>query len=71
MGFTGIWAMMLNNRAKKISQMVLESLNIRPGDVVADVGSGGGHFTFVMAGRTGPGWKGVCSGYQYGAFGIY
>ena len=71
MSFTGIWAMMLNNRAKKNSQMVLESLNIRPGDIVADIGSGG-RILCLCNGRTyRAGWKGFCSGYQCGAFGIY
>lgn len=48
---------MLNNRAKKDSQLVLNSLNIHPGAVIADIGSGGGYFTFELAKRTGAGGK--------------
>jgi ubiquinone/menaquinone biosynthesis C-methylase UbiE len=50
---TGIWAFMLNNRAKKDSQKVLESLQINPGDVIADIGSGGGYFAFEFAKKVG------------------
>jgi len=35
---------MLNNRAKKNSKKVLENLQIRSGDVVADIGSGSGYY---------------------------
>ena len=53
--FSGLWAVMLNNRAKKDSEKVLEKLDIHVGDIIADIGSGGGFFTFEMAQRTGPG----------------
>jgi ubiquinone/menaquinone biosynthesis C-methylase UbiE len=33
---------------------VVSSLGIRPGDHIADLGSGGGYFTFHLAGATGP-----------------
>lgn len=51
--FSRIWAVMLNNRAKKDSQRVLDNLEIHPGDIIADIGSGGGNFTFEMAKLTG------------------
>jgi arsenite methyltransferase len=53
MGLSGIWAIMLNNRAKKDASRVLESLQIKTGDVIADVGSGGGHFTLEFAKKVG------------------
>lgn len=52
--FDGIWAVMLNNRAKKDSQKVLDALDIHAGDMIADIGSGGGFFTFELAKLTGP-----------------
>jgi arsenite methyltransferase len=33
---------------------VIESLQVRPGDRIADVGSGGGYFTFSLAKAVGP-----------------
>lgn len=48
-----LWAIMLNNRAKKNSQFVLDSLNIFSGAVIADIGSGGGYFALEFARRTG------------------
>jgi ubiquinone/menaquinone biosynthesis C-methylase UbiE len=53
--FNGLWALMLNNRAKKGSQKVLDNLNIRAGDTIADIGSGGGYFAFELAKLAGPG----------------
>lgn len=50
---TGIRALMFNNRARKGSSRVLESLQIKPGDVIADIGSGGGYFAFEFAKRVG------------------
>lgn len=55
--FNGIWAVMLNNRAKKDSRKVLDNLGIHSGDIIADIGSGGGFFTFELAKLTGPGGK--------------
>lgn len=53
MKLTDIWGFMLNNRAKAGSQRILESLQIRSGDVIADIGSGGGYFTFEFAKKVG------------------
>ena len=36
---------------------VIESLEIRPGDRVADIGSGGGYFVFALAKAVGPDGK--------------
>ena len=55
--FDGIWAVMLNNRAKKDSPKVLDSLSAHAGDIIADIGLGGGFFTFELAKLTGPGGK--------------
>lgn len=55
--FRGIWAIMLNNRAKKDSQKVLDRLDIHAGNTIADIGSGGGYFTFELAKRAGPNGK--------------
>ena len=38
-------AYMFNRGAKKDSAVILKNLNISPGMVVADIGSGGGHYT--------------------------
>ena len=38
--FDGIWAFMLNNRAKKDSQKVLDNLGNHVSDIIADNGSG-------------------------------
>lgn len=38
-------------------QKVVESLQIRPGVLVADLGAGGGYFTFKLAGAVGPAGK--------------
>lgn len=48
-----IWALMLNNRAKKDSEKVLESLEIKRGYVIGDIGSGGGYFAAQFSKRTG------------------
>lgn len=53
MALAGIRAIMLNNRAKKDSSRVLESLQIEAGDVIADIGAGGGYFTFEFAEKVG------------------
>jgi len=49
----GILAAMLNNGAKEDAQKVLDALQIKSGDTVADIGSGGGFFTFEFASRAG------------------
>jgi len=38
-------------------QKVIESLQIRPGQSIADLGAGGGYFTFRLAEATGPGGR--------------
>jgi arsenite methyltransferase len=38
-------------------QRVITALNLRPGDQVADLGSGGGYFTFRLAAAVGPAGK--------------
>lgn len=50
---TGLLAFMLNHRAKKNSRRVLDSLGIKQGDTIADIGSGGGYYTFALARQTG------------------
>jgi len=52
-----IKAMMFNSRAKEDAQQVLENLQIKKGDRIADIGSGGGYFTFHFLKLIGP--KGV------------
>jgi SAM-dependent methyltransferase len=47
-------AEMFNYSARKDVKTVLDSLSINQGDVIADIGSGGGFFTFELAKRTGP-----------------
>ena len=49
-----LWAFLLNTRAKPYADRVLDSLGINGGDVIADVGAGGGYFTLRIAERTGP-----------------
>lgn len=38
----------------QLPQQVIESLELRPGDQVADIGAGGGYFTFRLADAVGP-----------------
>lgn len=57
MSLTGFWAMMLNNRAKRDSEKVIESLAINQGDVIADIGSGGGYFSARLSKKTGSNGK--------------
>ncbi len=57
MFLTGVWALSLNKRAKKDSEIILNALQIVPGNVIADIGSGGGYFTFEFAQITGSGGK--------------
>jgi arsenite methyltransferase len=53
MNLKSIRAAMLNQRAKNQANIVLQSLKIREGDVVADLGCGGGFFTFAFLNRVG------------------
>ncbi len=47
-------AQMFNKGARKDSDRVLSSLNIKEGDTIADIGSGGGFFVFEFAQRVRP-----------------
>ncbi len=56
MKLANIRALMLNKRAKKGSIKILDALKIKTGDVIVDLGAGGGYYTFQFAkkvGRTG------------------
>lgn len=57
MSLACIQAAMLNERAKKYSKKVLDSLQIQKGDTIVDIGAGGGYFTFEFAKRVGPDGK--------------
>ena len=50
-------AAMFNKRAEKNADKIAATLDIKAGDVIADLGSGGGFFTFMFAGITGPSGK--------------
>lgn len=52
MCLAGIKEVMFNNRAKKDSEKVLEKLRIRSGDVIGDIGSGGGYYTILFSALT-------------------
>lgn len=49
MNLTSIRASMLNYRAKKGSSEVIKKLEIKKGDIIGDIGSGGGFFTFKFS----------------------
>lgn len=53
MNLTKIWALMLNQRAKKDSDKVIKYLEIKQGDIIADIGSGGGYFSAEFAEKVG------------------
>jgi arsenite methyltransferase len=58
--FTYLFLKSLNRKAasaKNKPEEILHLLDIREGDAVADVGSGGGFFTLALAGRTGKSGK--------------
>lgn len=46
-----------NREAWQHREEVIQALNIRPGDYVADLGSGSGYFTFLLAKTVGPSGK--------------
>jgi arsenite methyltransferase len=48
-----IRAAMFNKRAQNKADVVLRNLKIRKGDVIADIGSGGGFFTFEFMSAVG------------------
>lgn len=49
MNLISIRASMLNYRAKKGSSEVIKKLEIKKGDIIGDIGSGGGFFTFKFS----------------------
>jgi ubiquinone/menaquinone biosynthesis C-methylase UbiE len=54
--FTSLFLKTLNREAaapKNRSKEILNYLNLQQGDIVADLGSGGGYFTLAFAGRVG------------------
>ena len=54
--FTSLFLKILNKEASSAKSKPVEiiaSLNIREGDIIADIGSGGGYFTLAFAGRAG------------------
>ncbi len=55
--FTAIRASLINQRATKNAFKVIDRLEIKSGNTVADIGSGGGYFTFLFAGKTAPDGK--------------
>lgn len=57
MGVKNIKAVMFNKKAEKNANEVLVSLEIKSNDVIADLGSGGGFFTFEFAKITEPDGK--------------
>ena len=48
-----IRAKMLNKKARRESGGILSNLDIQAGNTIADIGSGGGYFTFAFAERVG------------------
>jgi ubiquinone/menaquinone biosynthesis C-methylase UbiE len=48
---------LFSRAAWQLPDRVIESLEIRPGDRVADIGAGDGYFTFRLAGAVGPSGK--------------
>lgn len=57
MCLTKIRAIMLNNRAKRDSQKLLDTIGIVKGQTVADIGSGGGYFSERFAKAVGENGK--------------
>lgn len=54
--FTSLFLKMLNKGASSVRSRpdeILEKLHIRDGQIIADIGSGGGYFTLAFARRTG------------------
>lgn len=49
MNLTFIRVAMLNYRAKKNSSQVIQKLELKNGDIIGDIGSGGGFFTFQFS----------------------
>jgi protein-L-isoaspartate O-methyltransferase len=54
--FTPLFLKILNKKASSAKSKpaeIIASLNIREGDIIADIGSGGGYFTLAFAGKAG------------------
>ena len=54
--FTSLFLKMLNREAasaRSKPEEVIESLQIREGQIIADIGSGGGFFTLALSQKTG------------------
>jgi len=54
--FTSLFLKILNTEASSAKSRpaeIIASLNIHDGDIIADIGSGGGYFTLVLAGKAG------------------
>lgn len=54
MSVSNMKAAMFNKKAKPDAEQVLKSLEIKSDDIIADIGSGGGFFTFEFAQITAP-----------------
>ncbi len=58
MGHLGAgWLERSEREEEERTDLLLEALRLRPGDVVADFGAGSGYFTWRMAQRVGPGGR--------------
>ncbi len=54
--FTSLLLKILNKEASSAKSKpaeIIAGLNIREGDIIADIGSGGGYFTLAFAGKAG------------------
>lgn len=54
---------MLNREAasgKNKPEVIIKSLDIKNGMIIADVGAGGGYFTFEFSKTVGGKWQGLC-----------
>jgi predicted methyltransferase len=54
--FTSLFLKILNKEASSVkgkAAEIIAGLNIREGDIIADIGSGGGYYTLVFAGVQG------------------
>lgn len=54
--FTSLFLKILNKEASSAKSKpaeIIASLNIRKGDIIADIGSGGGYFTLAFAEKAG------------------
>ncbi len=54
---------MLNREAasgKNKPEVIIKSLDIKNGMIIADIGAGGGYFTFEFSKTVGGKWQGLC-----------